>query len=427
MDGAFCSNDIDAKGALCALDSLIADLSFMIDDYNTENVLKEIEKRVNEVKKMTYAEKYWGDCSNAVAYELNFVQMCYGCDNDCVSDFFSNTPCCNMTCNQIKDLEFPKGSFSKKDYFQLDYGFMGVSEKLKQDMVLFGVSEDNFRPVYTKKHDLLLGYQITPQITLSSIDEYNDTRAIFTCTQCGSEYFENMAYDGDYNIETGVDNRAYGGVGYPTYISHEIYENLPIISKTQEYGSVIISFELYDKLIKLYPKLECRPVFIGDVKENDEYKRVMKTSEIYRVLNHQNINNDITYFAEMVTVRKSQPEIKMTVYSVNNNDDIKIVFYENVDGEYKYISSEYFGEYDINEDFCTEVKLILDFDPIRVDRCDVVSGLIRPPYKGVAINSEITADIVEVTYKNERFLLWYAVINGGEESIEKIEYVKYCI
>ena len=25
----------------------------------------------------TYAEKKWGDCSKAVAYELNFVQMCY--------------------------------------------------------------------------------------------------------------------------------------------------------------------------------------------------------------------------------------------------------------------------------------------------------------------------------------------------------------
>lgn len=43
-----------------------------------------------------------------------------------------------------------------------------------------------------------------------------------------------------------------------------------------EVGSytVIISLELYDYLIKKYPRLECRPVFIGNIKQDKEYIRV---------------------------------------------------------------------------------------------------------------------------------------------------------
>lgn len=32
---------------------------------------------------MTYAEKKWGDCSNAVAYQFNFVKLVYGYSDDC--------------------------------------------------------------------------------------------------------------------------------------------------------------------------------------------------------------------------------------------------------------------------------------------------------------------------------------------------------
>lgn len=37
---------------------------------------------------MTYAEKKWGDCSKAVAYQFNFVKLVYGYPTDCYDDYF---------------------------------------------------------------------------------------------------------------------------------------------------------------------------------------------------------------------------------------------------------------------------------------------------------------------------------------------------
>lgn len=43
LDGEFCHDDLDATGALCAIDCLIADL----EHYDDETILKSIEKIIN--------------------------------------------------------------------------------------------------------------------------------------------------------------------------------------------------------------------------------------------------------------------------------------------------------------------------------------------------------------------------------------------
>lgn len=221
---------------------------------------------------MTYAEKKWGDCSKAVAYQFNFVKLVYRYSADCYDDYFYLCPKCKNEVEQKKDYEYPKSSFPKnKDYYLLDTYDSGVSEKLKNDLLEFGIAESNFRPIYSRKHNEILGYQVTPKNILPSITENNAERQIFYCEHCKTKKFE---VDDSY-----FD--AYNRLGYPVYISKEAFDKMEHINCLDgEVGSytVIISLELYNYLIEKYPRLECRPVFIGNVKNGPEYKRLNQSA-----------------------------------------------------------------------------------------------------------------------------------------------------
>lgn len=221
---------------------------------------------------MTYAEKKWGDCSKAVAYQFNFVKLVYRYSADCYDDYFYLCPKCKNEVEQKKDYEYPKSSFPKnKDYYLLDTYDSGVSEKLKNDMLEFGIAETNFRPIYSRKHNEILGYQVTPKNMLPSITENNAERQIFYCEYCKTKKFE---VDDSY-----FD--AYNRLGYPVYISKGAFDKMEHINCLDgEVGSytVIISLELYNYLIEKYPHLECRPVFIGNVKNDPEYKRLNQSA-----------------------------------------------------------------------------------------------------------------------------------------------------
>lgn len=221
---------------------------------------------------MTYAEKKWGNCGKAVAYQFNFVKLVYRYSADCYDDYFYLCHKCKNEIKQKKDYEYPKSSFPKnKDYYLLDTYDSGVSEKLKNDMLEFGIAENNFRPIYSRKHTEVLGYQVTPKNMLPSITENNAERQIFYCKRCNTKKFE---VDDSY-----FD--AYNRLGYPVYISEEAYEKTEHINCLDgEVGSytVIISLELYNYLIEKYPRLECRPVFLGNVKDDPEYKRLNQSA-----------------------------------------------------------------------------------------------------------------------------------------------------
>ena len=218
---------------------------------------------------LTYAEKKWGNCSKAVAYELNFVQMCYSSESRCWSDFY-DILCddCYKTI-QNKDLIYPKGSFSKKDYYILDLYCYGVSAKLKEDMILYGVSKKVFRPIYASRGNLVLGYQIKPLNILPPIYKENGMIEASCCKKCGRIEYE--IKDDLYSTD------AYDGLGYPTYITQEALDRVQDVNGLYEDNDdVIISTDLYNYLIKKYPRLECRPVFLGSVYDDAEYIRLHK-------------------------------------------------------------------------------------------------------------------------------------------------------
>ena len=211
----------------------------------------------------TYAEKNWGNCSKAVAYSLNFVQMCY-----ISGDFsrFFNVVCDKCEHNvQVKSFEYSKGNFSKKDYYILDMLVYGVSEKLKNDMVAFGISEDLFKPIYTKKHDIVLGYQIVPKNILPLTYKENGMYEYSKCKKCGKIQYE--LYDAIAFM------KVYNDLGFPVYINQSALEAMEDINALGERpgNDVIISLDLYNYLIEKYPRLECRPVYVGSVYEDKEY------------------------------------------------------------------------------------------------------------------------------------------------------------
>lgn len=220
----------------------------------------------------TYAEKKWGDCSNAVAYSLNFVQMCYQSGSRNWDDFYTFP--CNVceTPVQFLDFDYPKGSFSKKDYFILDELVYGVSEKLKNDMLKFGISEELFRPIYTKKIDVVLGYQIVPKNILPLTYKENGMYEYSKCEKCGRiqyELYDEIAF-----------MKVYNDMGFPVYITQEALDAMEDINGLGERpeNDIIISLELYNYLIEKYPRLECRPVFLGTLYEDNEYLKEKKFS-----------------------------------------------------------------------------------------------------------------------------------------------------
>ncbi|MBQ6569312.1 MAG: hypothetical protein IJL87_03555 [Clostridia bacterium] len=212
---------------------------------------------------MTYAEKHWGDCSKAVAYALNFVQMCYMSSSACMGDFYaSKCPHRGDWSIQIKDFVYPKSGFSKKDYYFLDTNDYGVSEKLMNDFIKFGVERENFRPIrYSMDNNIILGYSVCPINTLPKIYHLNSAIKKERCLECQLYSYEMT--DDSMCLE------AYNGLAYPIYISEQALSKIGYISKTVEFDEVIISLELYNYLIKKYPRLECRPVFLGNVRTDD--------------------------------------------------------------------------------------------------------------------------------------------------------------
>ncbi len=372
---------------------------------------------------MTFAEKNWGDCSEAVAYELNFVQQCDVYDNETYYDYFVEDCTCGLKNRQIKNLQFPKGGFSKKDYYDLLIDGLGVSAKMKNSIVSFGVDESIFRPVSTKTNTIL-GYQLVPKTVLPNICEFNDTRAIYTCPKCGEQKFEVMYYGGDYDIDGDFDRRAYNGVGYPTYICEDVLKIIERekIVKTREFSNIIISLDLYNYLIKLFPRLECRPVFIGNLKDNKEYKRIRNEGEEYRVIRNDCSMCNIEYFTDFITVQENNPEIKMVLYSVDYFEGIKCSFYENVSGEYRCISSEEFNLEDIKDGQYYEAEDILWVETCRENVNKVVGFFLPPQNNGIMLNKNYPVKIIELNYRNKKYKFWYTVFKRDED-IEFLNYI----
>ena len=222
----------------------------------------------------TFAQKNWPDeDKKAVAYQLNFVSMCYGYDSDLHKDYFK--PCCEKIKSvfiHYKDFEFPKANI-KKSYFQLDWYYFAVTEELKNAIIESGIDdkeEDIFRPIWTRKHDVPIAYSIEPKHILKPIYKENDYNIKTICSDCDvvwatvkADYFD-------------------GTIGRPIYISEDVLNDLHDFNYTYEYfgpggyllRDVIVSKKVYEIILKLYPRAEFRPVLIKEEPiETEEMKQ----------------------------------------------------------------------------------------------------------------------------------------------------------
>lgn len=241
----------------------------------------------------SFAERKWGSCKGAVAYCLHFTKMCYGYNSDCTNDYMkSNCDYCEHNKIQYREYEYPKIDFSKKDFARLDTCEPVVSERFMRDMIAFGISENCFKAVYNKKHSLIVGYQLTPADKLSDFAEINAYKVISECRHCGHKQYE-------------LDDElcffdANKGFGYPLYINEKALSELENMAATVFSNDILISLEFYEYLLERYPKLECKPVFLGDVFHDNEYLRVHSTDEektdkmtSYSLLEHCSNRGDI--------------------------------------------------------------------------------------------------------------------------------------
>ena len=127
----------------------------------------------------------------------------------------------------------------------------------------YGVNEDDFRPIYTRNHNRILGWQVAPRNVIYGLGEINGFHKTLKCKDCN--YFS-------YEVNDDVDNcDAYNGLGYPEYIDRESLKSIRSIARVAETGSILIPVQTYEELLKTYPRIECRPVFLGNVYEDEEY------------------------------------------------------------------------------------------------------------------------------------------------------------
>lgn len=216
----------------------------------------------------TYAEKIWGDCGKAVAYQLNFVTMCMINGDYWTDSFASSTWHKAHFDKQIKPYKYPKGAIPKnRDYFRMIGYHCAVSEKLKMDMVEFGASNNDFLPILNKNDNTeIIGFSLLPKNTLPPIANLNKMKKRILCKECGLISYEHS--DNLFSLEV------YNGCGYPVYIDENILSKIQPINRLYESETdIIISLDLYNKLIKKYPRFECRPVFLGTIIDDPEYRR----------------------------------------------------------------------------------------------------------------------------------------------------------
>lgn len=227
----------------------------------------------------TFAQKNWPDeDKEAVAYQLNFVSMCYGYSHDGHENYFKE--CCEM-CKTLsvhyKDFEFPKANM-KKPYMQLDSYFYAVSEELKNAIIEFGIDDiekDVFRPIWTREHDKPIGFSIEPKHILKPIFKENNYELETICPNCN--VIQAFIRDDDL-----TGRKDYNGMGRPLYISKDVLEDFHDFNYTCEFfgpggyllREVIVSKRIYDFIINLYPRAEFRPVLIKkELVETEEMKQ----------------------------------------------------------------------------------------------------------------------------------------------------------
>lgn len=133
---------------------------------------------------MKLMERLYDNIEQAKAFQVSFTNFVYFYDDVLMSDF--ETVICDkcMKSVQTRDYLVPRGNCRKPTgiLHSLD---MGVSPELRDDLIArFEITEEDFRPVYSKKGALVY-YQITPRHVMLPIGKENEWSISSTCPYCG--------------------------------------------------------------------------------------------------------------------------------------------------------------------------------------------------------------------------------------------------
>ena len=210
-------------------------------------------------------DRLYDNLDEAKAFMLSFTNFVFLYD-DMIWDHFQTILCdkCENAI-QTKDYLAPKAN-CKKPTGILDTLEMGVSQAVRDELIAhFDITEKDFRPIYTKRGELVY-YQITPQHVMLPIHEENEWQIQKTCPECGSVQY----YRSDFRNEK---KEPY------YYISQAALDDMHDLNVTYEKFRfhapiVIISRRVYDYLTERYPRTHYFPFFLESSKgQNDTGSR----------------------------------------------------------------------------------------------------------------------------------------------------------
>lgn len=200
-------------------------------------------------------ERNYSNISDAVAFVVRFAFMVYGYDDIAPIEFYSKE-CTTCGKNiQSKDLLVPKSSF-KKEYGVTSLIDPVISDDIKKALIdNFDISENDFRPVYTKKGELVC-WQITPKSVLMPMISVNRIRQLKPCRKCGRV---------QYRINEYTNDKGY----FYYYMTKDALEAMSDINRTyEEYNGYrsecVVSRRVYEYLIERYPRMIFEPIFLKE-------------------------------------------------------------------------------------------------------------------------------------------------------------------
>lgn len=216
------------------------------------------EKLEGDITMPKLMHKLYDNLDDAKAFALSFTNFAYFYDDLANED--SYTVVCDVCHKEIQSSDYlmPRASAKKSTAILHSLEF-GVSPELKDELIAqFDITEVDFRPVRSKKNEIVY-YQITPQHVMLPLHDANGWTVLSICNQCG-----NIRYNDDSCPKNDLGEQYY-------YITQEALDDMHDLNVSfehfhRDYPLFIISRRVYDFLIKHYPRTHYFPFFL---KESD--------------------------------------------------------------------------------------------------------------------------------------------------------------
>ena len=197
----------------------------------------------------------YDNLDEAKAFAISFTNFAYFYDD--LEDTDTHKLVCEHCYKEVQyaDYRMPKSS-AKKDSAILHSLEPGVSPALRDELIAkFDVTEADFRPVRTKKDEIIY-YQITPQHTLLPLHEVNMWPILSRCANCGNVRYNDIP-------KKNKKNESYH------YITPEALTDMHDLNVTfehfhRDYPLYVISRRLFDFLIERYPRTHYYPFFLKE-------------------------------------------------------------------------------------------------------------------------------------------------------------------